>query len=339
MNTFPHGLSGVAGVAYLHRGIGGFPANTLETFQAAIDGGYAIRANGRRTRDGVLVCADDSMIEEVHVEETDCDELLRRRPNLVTAEQLFQLCRPDTVVVMELMFDGTRVEHGPLERAMVDALGRHGRQRGSITAVSSLSPGSLREMRRVAPKLPRLQVLDGLTDHPPLTADTIGELLDAIRAFADGVSPRVNDLIYGERPWVKAAHARALGVFPYPPRTTEATKEPRAGVLATIRAGCDGGFFDDPWTYQDAWGDQALRPADAMQAFLEARRLVADGLGRAPTPTVKSYRRLVAQLIEHGAGTNLSMGDVYDASIYAVRLRGTGALTTRCEELIGQRTG
>jgi glycerophosphoryl diester phosphodiesterase len=333
MASQPHSLSGLPGVVLANGGSSALStANSRTALTIAIESGAGVKSDWRLTSDGKLIIASELLTRRLVVETSAYARLAELDPELVTVSWLLHRAPPESVVVGELKYGDVPAGHGPIENAVLAELAEVERVGGATTAISSFSPGALLELHRLAPELTLLQVFDGLPTSPDV--QMINEVLELVRQYASGIVPDVRDLMrFALDPWVSPAHAKGLGVFPYPPRSMTKVAEQRAGIQAMIAAGSDGGHFNLPAMYGQVLGTDVPTPAEAMRAFLEARRAFP-----ATRRRVRDlHGRLAARMITLGGGPNMSVPDVRAAIKFASRKQGDVNVVARCEELLSTR--
>ena len=122
-----------------------------------------------------------------------------------------------------------------MERQLLEALAAAGlgetAARDWGVVIQSFSDASLRTVKAMDPKWPRVQLLEKLP-----AAANVGPLLDSVAAYADGVGPNRLDV---DSAFVAAAQARCLVVHPYTVNVDDDMRK-------LARAGVDGMFTDYP---------------------------------------------------------------------------------------------
>lgn len=152
-----------------------------------------------------------------------------------------------------------------MEDSLVTLLTRAGLRTPSALArrrvlLQSFSGASLERLRRLAPELPRIRLLDRGEVPVPSGADTAATAaaLDRIAAVAHGIGPSRLDVT---PTLVSMAHARCLVVHPYTVNSPE-------DMARLLDAGVDGMFSDRPDVLRHA---VAGRPSPALPAHCAGR--------------------------------------------------------------------
>jgi glycerophosphoryl diester phosphodiesterase len=201
-----------------HRGLsGGEPENTLEAFEASVARGVeGIELDVRRTADGVLVVAHDSVIEGDSVARSTLAELATLVPGLCRFAEALDVIPQQCVLDVEVKVAG-------FESEVLDEL-REKRRRGEYV-VTSFRDGVVAKVRQLDPQVrvglvlgrqvgarPERETLGVLSGPAPaaLSGGSCGGGMDpaAIRLRApDGPAWLAGVGLDRERPWADPAVA------------------------------------------------------------------------------------------------------------------------------------
>jgi glycerophosphoryl diester phosphodiesterase len=244
-----------------HRGASGHaPEHTFASWDLARTmGAHYLEQDLQMTADGVLVVLHDETLDRTargpavdctgSVREKTLEQLRRCEVGSWFNERFPDRARPEyadeRIPTLEEVFQryGTEVryyietkqpEEAPgMEEALLDLLDRYGLTRGAEeegqVLIQSFSPGSLRLIHDINPRLPLIQLL-GSREHEILP------LLDGIREYAVGIGPNAR----GVTPEVMAA-AKARGLLVHPYTVNEPVQ-----MRALLELGVDGMFTDHP---------------------------------------------------------------------------------------------
>ena len=247
-----------------HRGASGrAPEHTLAAYDLALaSGADYIEQDLQLTRDGVLVVLHDPtldrtargpaanctgrVIEKTLAQLRTCDvgswfnaahpqharaEYVGLR--IPTLDELFTRYAQRTNYYIETKNPEDAPGMEPTLLALLDAHGlrRPAAERRQVL-IQSFSQVSLREIHRLDPSLPLVQ----LYGAPTNTSPAIRATLDAVSGYAVGIGPNAGAV---DGALVAAAHARCLEVHPY-------TVNETADLQALIALGVDGMFTNFP---------------------------------------------------------------------------------------------
>lgn len=249
-------------VVVAHRGASAYaPEHTHAAWEMALDmGADYIEQDLQMTLDGVLVVLHDEtldrtargagctgrVIDRTLAEIRECDvglwfdeRVARDAGTSFAGERIPTL---DEVLGRyrgraRFYIETKNPEEAPgMEEALVGLLREHGLATGStrdglpVVIIQSFSAASLRTMQRLAPDLPRVQLL------PNENRDGIVARFDAIAEYAHGIGPSRHSV---DSTFVRAAADRGLVVHPY-------TVNDEADMQRLLELGVDGMFTDRP---------------------------------------------------------------------------------------------
>ena len=275
--------AGAQPLVIAHRGFSSaHPEHTMAAYRAAAAAGADyLEQDLQLTADGrLLVLHDETGARTLRGEGCDGDVRLRPAAAWLScdagtwfATRFPDRGRPATAADRPLLLE-TVLESFPdgrfyietkdpdrapgMEDSLVAVLSRAGLRHPSAIArrrvlLQSFSAASLERLARLAPELPRVQLLDRGGVPAPTGADTAAtaRALDAIARRAHGIGPSRIDVT---PQLVAMAHARCLVVHPY-------TVNDPTEMTRLLDAGVDGMFSDRPDVLRHA---VAGRPSPAL---------------------------------------------------------------------------
>jgi glycerophosphoryl diester phosphodiesterase len=250
-------------IVIAHRGFSyAAPEHTFAAYDQAIEAGADyIEQDVQRTKDGVLVVLHDATVDRtLRGDPRSCsgavgDHTLAELKSCSAGRwfidtfptrargEYASLRVPTLLEILQRYRNSARFyietkdpgKYPGIEREIVEML----RAEGLLTPIpdsaprvyiQSFSEASLREFKALEPLLPLIRLT------PRVGSSTLTVMVDAIRDYAFGIGPHVDDV---DDALVSAVHARCMVLHPY-------TAESLADVVSLVALGVDGLFTDRP---------------------------------------------------------------------------------------------
>jgi glycerophosphoryl diester phosphodiesterase len=264
-------IGGSNTIVIAHRGFSfAAPEHTFAAYDQAIEAGADyIEQDVQRTKDGVLVVLHDATVDRtLRGDPASCsggigDHTLAELkscsagrwfidtfPTRARAEYA-SLRIPTLLEVLQRYKNTARFyietkdpdKYPGIEREIVEML----RVEGLLTPLPDIAPrvyiqsfseASLREFKALEPSLPLIRLT------PRVGSSTLAVMLDAIRGYAFGIGPHVDDV---DDALVSTVHARCMVLHPY-------TADSRSDIASLIALGVDGLFTNRPDIARQAIG-------------------------------------------------------------------------------------
>lgn len=269
-------LGGVKPVIIAHRGFSySAPEHTFAAYDQAIAAGADyIEQDVQRTKDGVLIVIHDGTVNRTlsgdasscsgNVGDHTLAELkscsagrwfIEAFPSRARAEYA-TLRIPTLPEVLERYKSTARFyietkdpeKYPGIEREIVELIRTEGLlvpfpDRSPRVYIQSFSEASLEQFKALEPSLPLIRLT------PRVGSATLRVMLDAVRNYAIGIGPQIDDV---DDALVSAAHARCMVIHPY-------TADSPGEISSMVGLGVDGMFTNRPDLARKAIGSTGTR--------------------------------------------------------------------------------